>query len=171
MALENILSQEIVQKLGWTLLHFVWQAAAVALLLGILLALLRKSSANMRYIVACAALGLIVLLPMVTMQLVPVSTPEPPAGIEPAPAPVIVPVQPITEDIPQASIIEHEEPAQPENLSPAPAASWKQRTADLLEPALPYLVSGWLLGVFGLSLWHLGGWAQLQRLRKKWSGR
>ena len=45
MALENILSQEIVQKLGWTLLHFVWQAAAAALLLGILLAILRKSSA------------------------------------------------------------------------------------------------------------------------------
>jgi len=54
MALENILSQEIVQKLGWTLLHFVWQAVAVTLLLGILLAVLRKSSANLRYIVACA---------------------------------------------------------------------------------------------------------------------
>ena len=91
MALENILSQEIVQKLGWTLLHFIWQAAAVALLLGILLAVLRKSSANLRYIVACAALGLIVLLPIGTMQLLPVSVPQPTANIEPAPAPVILP--------------------------------------------------------------------------------
>jgi len=32
---------------------------------------------------------------------------------------------------------------------------------------LPYVVSGWLIGVFALSVWHLGGWAQLQRLRKK----
>jgi len=41
-ALENLLSPEIVQKLGWTLLHFVWQAAVVALLLAILLRVLRK---------------------------------------------------------------------------------------------------------------------------------
>jgi len=37
----------------------------------------------------------------------------------------------------------------------------------VLEPALPYIVSGWLVGVFALSVWHLGGWAQLQRLRRK----
>ena len=36
-----------------------------------------------------------------------------------------------------------------------------------LEPALPYVVLGWLVGVFGLSAWHLGGWAQLQRLRRR----
>jgi len=166
MALENILSQEIVQKLGWTLLHFVWQAAAVALLLGILLAVLRKSSANLRYIIACAALGLIVLLPIVTMQLVPVSTPQPIANIEPAPATVIMPAQEFRE-IPAVEMSIPEGPVQHENAGTAYKASWKQRAADLLEPALPYIVSAWLLGVFGLSLWHLGGWAQLQRLRKK----
>ncbi len=47
-ALESILSHEIIQRLGWTLLHFVWQAAAMALLLAILLAALRKASANLR---------------------------------------------------------------------------------------------------------------------------
>ena len=166
MALENILSQEIVQKLGWTLLHFVWQAAAVALLLAILLALLRKAAANVRYIVACAALGLIVLLPIVTIQLVPVSTPQPIAGIEPTPAPVILPAQEFRE-IPAVEMTIPEGPVQYENAGPAYKDSWKQQAADLLEPALPYIVSVWLLGVFGLSLWHLGGWTQLQRLRKK----
>ena len=167
MALENILSQEIVQKLGWTLLHFVWQAAAVALLVAILLALLRKFTANLRYIVACAALGLTVLLPVATMQMVPISTPQPMVNIEPRPAPVIAQLQPINEETPLAKVVEYEEPPQPESVSPAPAATWKQRAAERLEPALPYIVSAWLLGVLGLSLWHLGGWAQLQRLRKK----
>ncbi|GAG45157.1 unnamed protein product, partial [marine sediment metagenome] len=51
--------------------------------------------------------------------------------------------------------------------APVSADSLKQRTIDTLEPALPYIVSGWLLGVFGLSVWHLGGWAQLQRLRRR----
>jgi beta-lactamase regulating signal transducer with metallopeptidase domain len=166
IAPENILSQEIVQKLGWTLLHFVWQAAAMALLLAILLKVLRKSTANRRYIIACAALGLIVLLPIVTMQLVPVSAPRLPAGIEPARPPTVLATGQIGERSP-AKMIEFEEQGEPESLGPASIALWKQRAAELLEPALPYIVSGWLLGVFGLSVWHLGGWAQLQRLRKK----
>ncbi|MHC4207064.1 MAG: M56 family metallopeptidase, partial [Planctomycetota bacterium] len=166
MAPENILSQEIVQKLGWTLLHLVWQAATIALLLGILLALLRKSTANLRYIIACAALGLIILLPIVTMQLVTVSTPQPITNIEPPPAIVI----PLTQQIREISVVETtipEGPAQHEITGTVYKTSWKQRASDLLEPALPYLVSAWLLGVFGLSLWHLGGWTQLQRLRRK----
>jgi len=60
-----------------------------------------------------------------------------------------------------------EKPEQLESVAPISADSWKQRTIETLEPALPYIVSGWLLGVFGLSIWHLGGWAQLQRLRQK----
>jgi beta-lactamase regulating signal transducer with metallopeptidase domain/type II secretory pathway component GspD/PulD (secretin) len=167
MVLQNILSQEIVQKLGWTLLHFVWQAAAVALLLGILLAILRKSSAGVRYIIACVAMGLIVLLPIITIQMIHVSTPRLPIEMEPAPKPVITAVQPTTEEIPPAIVVQHEEPAQLENTVEAPSIPWKQRVIERLDPALPYLVAGWLLGVFGLSLWHLGGWAQLQRLRKK----
>jgi type II secretory pathway component GspD/PulD (secretin)/beta-lactamase regulating signal transducer with metallopeptidase domain len=164
MALENIISQEIVQELGWTLLHFVWQAAAIALLLAILLKLLRKSTAKLRYIIACLSLGLIVLLPIVTMQLVPVSVTHLPAGIEPARPPVALPTGQIGE-MPTVKMTEFEEVAEPQ--STASIVLWKQRAAGLLEPTLPYIVSGWLLGVFGLSLWHLGGWAQLQRLRKK----
>ena len=164
MALENILSQEIIQKLGWTLLHFIWQAAAAALLLGILLAVLRKSSANLRYIVACAALGLIVLLPIATMQIIQVSSPQPTANIEPAP--VILPAKEIRE-IPAVEMTIPERPLQHEKAGTAYKASWQQHAVDRLETALPYLVAGWLIGVFGLSLWNLGGWAQLQRLRKK----
>ena len=44
---------------------------------------------------------------------------------------------------------------------------WNERIASALEPALPYAVLGWLVGVFGLSAWHLGGWMQLQRLKRR----
>ncbi len=73
-ALQNILSQEIIERLGWTLVHFVWQGVSVVILLAIILKALRKSSANLRYIIACFALSLMVLAPVVTMRLVPVST-------------------------------------------------------------------------------------------------
>jgi type II secretory pathway component GspD/PulD (secretin)/beta-lactamase regulating signal transducer with metallopeptidase domain len=166
MALENILSQEIVQQLGWTLLHFVWQATAVALVLAILLAGLRKAAPSVRYNIACAALALMVLLPILTMPLVSVSRQQLTASVEPPPAPISAPIQP-TEAMASARVPEYEEPVRPESLDTAPMIPWKQRAADRLEPALPYVVSGWLWGVFGLSLWHLGGWAQLQRLRRK----
>ena len=163
IALENILSQEIIQKLGWTLLHFIWQAATVALILAILLRLLRKSTANLRYIIASLALALIILLPLITIQLVPVSAPHMEARIVPVPARAVLP----TVEMPASETIILEEPLQSESVTLMPAVSWKQRAVELLEPALPYIVSGWLVGVFGLSVWHLGGWAQLQRLKRR----
>ena len=164
--LENILTQETIQKLGWTLLHFAWQAAAVALLLAIMLRVLRKSTANLRYIIACLALGLVVLLPIVTMPLVPVAMPYSATNIEPV-RPLPVSLTGETKEIPVAEMPAFEEPVQPEKAGTDFVVLAKQRAAELLEPALPYIVSGWLLGVFGLSLWHLGGWTQLQRLRRK----
>jgi len=163
LILQDILSQEIIQKIGWTLLHFIWQAAVVALLLAILLRVMRKSTPDLRYIFACLALTLIVLLPVITIKLVPVSAPHMATHIEPAPAPAVL----ATEEIPIAETIVLEERVQAKSVTPVYSVSWKQRTIDALEPALPYIVSGWLVGVFALSVWHLGGWTQLQRLKRR----
>ncbi len=162
-ALENILSQETIQKLGWTLLHFIWQAAVLAVFLAILLRILRKSTANLRYIIASLTLTLIVLLPVITIKLVPVSAPLITANIVPESAPVVLP----TSDVPSAEtiVIERLEPS--EIVTPASSVPFKQRAIKTLEPALPHIVSGWLIGVLALSLWHLGGWTQLQRLKRR----
>lgn len=50
----------------WTLLHFLWQGALVALILACILSLLSRRSAQPRYLAACCALVLIVALPLVT---------------------------------------------------------------------------------------------------------
>src|SRR5580658_328896 len=52
--------------LNSALLHLVWQGVVVAFLLWMVLAALRRSSASVRYIVSCAALGLLTALPIVT---------------------------------------------------------------------------------------------------------
>jgi len=122
-ALENILSQEIVQKLGWTLIHFVWQAAAVALLLAIVLKLLRKSSANLRYMLACLALTLMVLLPVMTMWAVNVST----AGTVTTQGPVAESAIDVTEGIPIAEMAVI--PPQAESIAASPGISWRQSVA------------------------------------------
>ncbi|MBC8218756.1 MAG: M56 family metallopeptidase, partial [Planctomycetes bacterium] len=158
-ALSEILSHPFVHKLGWTLLHLLWQGAAVALLLGIVLCLLRKSSANVRYVVACSALALVVLAPAVTFCLI--SAPPASAGIESAPVALLAESlqERYTSDMPLIRAAEY--------MGMFTHTSWTQRVEDFCAPALPYIVAGWLLGVVGLSLYHLGGWTHLQRLRRR----
>jgi hypothetical protein len=56
----------LVHALGWTLLHFCWQGASVALVLWCVLGLLGGRSSQARYGAACLALGLMVALPAAT---------------------------------------------------------------------------------------------------------
>jgi len=160
--LENILSQQMIQKLGWTLIHFLWQAILVALVLAILLRELRKSNANLRYMIICMSLALIVLMPVATIQLVRVSAPDT-ATIH------LSSVASDTSYTGAKSVMEIPvgEPAGHPGDVGAPGTSLTDRVTGALEPALPYIVLGWFVGIFGLSIWHLGGWRQLQRLKRR----
>ncbi len=51
---------------GWTLVHFVWQGAAIALAAGAVLRLLQFASPQARYAVACSALALMLASPAFT---------------------------------------------------------------------------------------------------------
>lgn len=59
----------IAQAISQALLHFVWQGAAVALLLWITLAILGRRPARLRYAVSCAAFALMTALPFITAYL------------------------------------------------------------------------------------------------------
>lgn len=49
-ALGHLLSESLlVERLGWTLVHFLWQGALVALLLAVLLALMHRAVAGALY--------------------------------------------------------------------------------------------------------------------------
>src|SRR5581483_2958562 len=69
-SLEVLLTKPLFQALGWALVHFIWQGALVALLYAGLAALLRRRAANLRYSVACAAMLLMLALPVVTVFVV-----------------------------------------------------------------------------------------------------
>ncbi|MEX0678699.1 MAG: M56 family metallopeptidase [Pirellulales bacterium] len=56
----------IVESLGWTLVHFVWQGALVAALLFATLRLVQRASPNLCYALGCAALGLMMAAAVVT---------------------------------------------------------------------------------------------------------
>lgn len=159
--LEYILSQEVVQKLGWTLLHSLWQGGIVVLLLAVLLRVLRKSSANLRYVTSCLGLAVIVMLPVVTFYVVPApALTSDVESVTSSPAPVKGQLSEVYDaDMPLQRAEEY--------MQMSPAVSWRQRAKNLCTSALPGIVFGWFIGVLALSLWHLGGWAHLQRLKRK----
>jgi len=62
---------------GWTLVHFVWQGAGIALLASLVLRLLRSGRPQLRYLAACGALAAMLAAPVVT-ALVITSAPRAP---------------------------------------------------------------------------------------------
>ena len=75
----SVLDTPLAQALGWTLVHFIWQGALVAAVLGVVLVALRRHSAQARYLACCAGMAVMMLAPVVTLIVVAVA-PRPPVG-------------------------------------------------------------------------------------------
>src|SRR5215472_11954483 len=63
-----LVSRPMLEALGWTLLHFLWQGTLVAVLLAVADTFLRKRPANIRYAASCAAMLLLLVLPAITFS-------------------------------------------------------------------------------------------------------
>ncbi|MCP4151542.1 MAG: M56 family metallopeptidase, partial [bacterium] len=66
--ISNIFSEVFVNAAGWTILHSVWQGAAVAFGFALLMYFMRRSSSNARYGVGIAALGVMLTMSTVTFM-------------------------------------------------------------------------------------------------------
>ena len=97
--LDGALQGPMVERVGWTLLHSLWQIAAVAVVLAGAMLALRRASANARYLVCCGAMLLMAVAPVVTFTIL--DTP-------PEPAPIAEPVEPMSlgpaESLPPAMV-------------------------------------------------------------------
>src|SRR5262245_15231698 len=146
-ALESILHHDLLQTTGWALLHFVWQGCLIALLLFSALALEGRQSAQVRYRFACAALMLMALAPLVTLNVLR--------------APSVV-----------NTTLAHLEPFQPDRwstttTSQAFTSSWSSILNEKLQHWLPWIMAGWLSGVCLLSSRLLGGVFYTLRLTRR----
>ena len=68
------LSPMVVERLGWVLVHSLWQFAVIALLAGLTDRLLRRNSAALRYAVLGTAMIATVSLPIVSTESSPTET-------------------------------------------------------------------------------------------------
>jgi len=185
----EILCCDLVYRLGWALLHSLWQIALLASVVAALLAALRRRSANLRYVIGCAGLAVISILPVVTYCVMPGPLrPESAAGAIPPdnPAAASIDHSPALSGPPQGTLASARPPdsgpsganaergslplssrPSPE-FTPAaePATPLAERVSQALLPWIPWFVVVWVAGVFLLSLWHLGGWTAMQRLKR-----
>lgn len=148
--LETLLTPALVRAVGYTILHSLWQGAVVALALAGLMLVLRRHSAQVRYRVTAAALGLVLLLAAVTfvryyLTALPTTT-------------VVASAAPV-----ELAAVGLAGPAVAVAAADSPLS-----TATILryvEHNLPLLVTIWLLGLLTMTLRLLGGLAYVQRLR------
>ena len=142
----NWISPEVLRTLGWTLLHFVWQGAAVAALFAAASAVCRSASA--RYALAVGALVLMVAAPIATFAwLYRGTTPAVRSGAQGGFS--------LVEGVTQRSAAF--------TTSGAPAAE----TLGAQPKIMLWLVEAWFLGVVLLSLRTAGGLLLIEKMRRK----
>lgn len=144
--LAHEISPELLQALGWTLLHFVWQGAALAALFAVAAAICRSASAP--YALAVATLILMIASPVVTFTWMYHQT-----------SPAVRFGAQGTSSWPDAHAVNAAAVAP----SGAPAAaSHPEQPIGML-----WLVEAWFLGVVLLSLRTAGGLLVIARMRRQ----
>jgi len=163
---------------GWTLIHFIWEGAAIAIIVWIALRLARKQSANVRYLMACAGLVAMIAAPAATARTLPNLIDADSVGAElarpdRARRPVSGPhadsnttaaATPAERDRPKRGWTERARAEQ----APPLRQSFAAKTVDAtpLDRFVRGITLAWLLGVFVLLGRMLGGWWRVRRLQR-----
>ncbi|HEV2802936.1 MAG TPA: M56 family metallopeptidase [Pyrinomonadaceae bacterium] len=163
-----LLTHPVLQTLGWTLLHFVWQGALVALLYASVALALRRASANLRYAVACACMFLMLALPVATFLRLHTDAP---ARVSNRQAVETAMAEPSGDSAAKRNVTNA--PARlyanflvvpDDEGASAPLQRWAE---SRFTSALPWLVLLWLAGALVLTLRLAGGWMLTERLKRE----
>jgi uncharacterized protein (TIGR03435 family) len=139
--MQLLASQPWVERLGWTLLHFLWQGTLVAALYAVAR---RSARPNTRYILACAALTAMLAAPLIAWSLMrPADSAATPASMH------------LTDRVPLATAATAVAPMSlPEKVSSVQSAQF-----------LPWVVAVWLAGAVALWIRLIGAWIAAARIR------
>lgn len=139
--------------------HSLWQSTVVAALLGLVLAAMRRSSANARYAASCVALALALALPVLTGVVTDAAKSEVPGVrgtvLMPLPSRVATP-----------TTLSHVATSTAPSQQPT---EWAVRVKEWLWAvfggARDWIFAAWLLGVALLTALHLSGYRRVCWLR------
>ena len=186
--------QQTTERLGWVLVHSLWQFAVFAILAAVVARMLRRSSSMLRYAFLVFSLGLIVAAPIVTGVVLPANTainasnrevltpesaaeasfagndPESVAGrlseipLVPSPS-ERQGVSPPSTTADSAPELNAEEFTRRADAQPL-AIEFLNSMNELLQPWMTLIVALWAIGVLFCSLRPLLGWRTLRQLRR-----
>ncbi len=182
MISQALAASPLFYRLGWTLLHSLWQGTAIACLAWIALAAMRRRSPQARYLCACAALLLLVVAPIATYTTIPSQVVRSGESFDFSWAPNVdwligVLKDMLTSgahthsaDLPAERIVQSANPPNaslPLAATTPLAAPWRERWTHTLPTALPYIVIAWLLGVVIFTARNVGGFLLARRLIRR----
>jgi TonB family protein len=134
----DLFTTHIVTAVGITLVHFLWQGAAIGIVTAALLATCPRAMARTRYLIAGAGLVAMTLAPLVTLGLV----------WQTAPA--------MTSDLPAFAV----------DVAVQATGAGSLSTATLM-PWLPIAVGGWAVGVLLLTTRLVVAWLRTEQVRRR----
>ncbi len=153
---------DLTQRVGLTLAHALWQGLVAALLLGVILRWMRSAAASTRHAVACGALLVALVAPMVTFYHLGRSLPP----IEDAPVGALR----REPDFFQGDRDGHQPSLRSGRIvlraEDGAGADVHGIGSPMAIPWHAWAVALWLAGMTALTLWHGIGLMQLQRLRR-----
>jgi beta-lactamase regulating signal transducer with metallopeptidase domain/protein involved in polysaccharide export with SLBB domain len=136
---------DLIIRIGWTLVHSVWQAALIAIVLAALFAFGLRLSSNARYLVCL--LALLAVVGVAAGTFVQQRLPARPTHRATAVAQLIEPIEVAPIVLPQVT------------------QSAVARSRTDLNQLMPWVAGVWVVGIVVLSSWQFGGWILLRRLR------
>ena len=146
IVLRDLLAHPLAQRLGWALAHSLWQFILVAALLAVALVLLRRRSAQARYLAACGAMLLCAIATVATFVILG----DVPGHAAPTPDPAVA-------TAPHVILNER---------AVAPTGRHEITLLERIEAILPWAALGWAAGVCAMSLRNVAGWLRVRTLRQ-----
>ena len=169
---------EIVQRVGWTLVHSLWQLSIVTGIFLVLTFIVARIRARAGYIVGCIGLLACIAIPIVTFATLELPRSISMESTEKAPAATFTVANP-SQPIPAISTMDSRvpkmdlpdafssEPILAMTASEASTLSATGRFVQWIEPSLPGIFFSWLIGATVFSMRPLAGLAFSRKLRKR----
>ena len=164
MSILEFLSQPLFQRLGMTLVHFLWQGLAVAVLISGFIKVFRLKHGNARYVAYLLAFIGMIICPVVTFTAID------------RPTEFVVMEAEFTEVVdsvsytalPADNILPEIDISRP--VTPTPVAIGSiplhERISNWLDISIPWILAIWMIGVSVLSVRLLMGFAGVYRWRR-----
>ncbi len=154
MILKVLFSIAAADTIGIVLIHFIWQAAVVALITYVISLISKKTSARLRYVIYFLSLLLMILLPIFTVHMDLYKAND---NISETAANKINPVQ-------SKVVIENGRYIGTQYRRSESLSAYNEEIISLIEPYLPYITTAWLIGVFTIFLFHVFGFLKFRKL-------